>query len=228
MTNFAQDYCTIYKNDGDLFFSDVSPAFKMSEFTHANLSWGCKFFDYDCDSLQDALILNGHIYPQVDTLPSTGEAYRQKPTLLHQADGAFTDVAAPPGDGLSEAASMRGLAVADYDLDGSLDLLITAIDSPPLLMRNECHPIGHWAMIRVLNTFGSPALNATVKLTTANGVQTQEVRSGSCYCSQNGFDLHFGLGASDRIDAVEVEFLDGRTVQIQMLDCDQLHVILEK
>ncbi|MEO8269037.1 MAG: VCBS repeat-containing protein, partial [Aureliella sp.] len=150
VTNFAQDYSTLYKNESELFFSDISSALRMSEFTRRTLSWGCALGDYDCDGQLEILILNGHIYPQVDAAPSTGETYRQLPTLLRKTAGKLVDVSRHAGPGMQQAESMRGLAVADYDEDGKLDLLVTAIDSQPLLLHNESLLNHHWLGVRVL------------------------------------------------------------------------------
>ena len=192
-TNFAQDYCTLYKNEGQLFFSDISSQQRMKEFTHRQVSWGCAFFDFNLDAHLDLLILNGHIYPQVDGHADLTETYRQLPTLLHNVNGNLEDVAHLSGPGFQQAESMRGLAIGDYDDDGKPDLLITAIDAPPLLLHNETKTAFHWSKIRLLNEHGSPAMNALAKLTTGEIIQSREVRSGSTYCSQGSFDLLFGF-----------------------------------
>lgn len=209
-TNFAQDYCTLYKNEGQLFFSDISSQQRMKEFTYPQVSWGCAFFDFDLDAHLDLVILNGHIYPQVDGHLDLKETYRQLPTLLRNVDGKLEDVTPISGPGLQQAESMRGLAVGDFDDDGKPDLLITAIDAPPLLLRNETKTDFHWAKIRLLNEHGSPAINALAKLKTGDVVQSREVRSGSTYCSQSSFDLFFGLRDSSRIDTLEIRWPNGR------------------
>lgn len=209
-TNFAFDYCTIYKNEGQLFFNDISATLRMKELTYTPVKWGCAFFDYDLDARLDLLILNGHIYPQVDEHPKLAESYRQLPTLLHNANGEFEDVARQSGPGLQLAESMRGLAVSDFDDDGKPDLLITAIDAAPLLLRNETKTDCSWSKIRLLNRHGSPAINAVARLTAGGVTQSREVRSGSTYCSQNSFDLHFGLGRVARIESLEIRWPDGQ------------------
>lgn len=227
VTNFAQDYCTLYKNAGNLFFSDISSELRMPIFTRHNLSWGCSLGDFDGDGQLEILILNGHIYPQVDAEPVTGETYRQLPTLLKMAAGELVDVSRHSGPGLQQPESMRGLAVADYDKDGKLDLLVTAIDAPPLLLHNESVLNHRWLSVRVLNRFGSPALNAIVRVQTNNQSQMQEVRSGSTYCSQNSFDLYFGLGSNDQIESLEVKFLSGKQLRLESIKADSLQIVRE-
>ncbi len=209
-TNFAHDYSTFYKNEGQSFFTDISAALQMKDFSYVQVSWGCAFLDYDLDSKLDLVILNGHIYPQVNEFPKLQETYQQLPTLLHNEGGTLKDVSRTAGPGMQQAESMRGLAVGDFDDDGRPDLLMTAIDAPPLLLHNETPTRSHWSKVRLLNRHGSPAINALARLTAGGRTQVHEVRSGSTYCSQSSFDLHFGLGDETRIESLEIRWPDGR------------------
>ncbi|MHC5541438.1 FG-GAP repeat domain-containing protein, partial [Singulisphaera rosea] len=127
-THFSHDYSTFYRNLGGLNFEDISVGLRLKEYTYMSLSWGCTFFDFDQDADVDIMIANGHIYPQVDTVPGLKETYRQKPMLLRNDKGALSEVSASAGPGFQDSAAARGLAVGDYDDDGDLDVLMTAID----------------------------------------------------------------------------------------------------
>ncbi len=221
-TNFAHDYSTVYKNEGQLFFTDISAALRMKDFSYIQVSWGCAFLDYDLDSRLDLLILNGHIYPQVDAHAKLQESYKQLPTLLHNVAGKWHDVSRQAGPGMQQAESMRGLAIGDYDEDGKPDLLITAIDVPPLLLHNESPSHFHWSKVRLLNRYGSPAINAVVRLTAGGVTQSREVRSGSTYCSQNSFDLHFGLENMAKIELLEIRWPGGKKTIERDLAADKL------
>jgi hypothetical protein len=227
VTNFAQDFCTLYNNDGQLLFTDISAPQRMREFTYAQLSWGCAFFDYDLDTRVDLVILNGHIYPQVEACPSLQESYKQLPTLLHNVGGKFQEVSRQSGPGMQMAESMRGLAVGDFNDDGKPDLLIAAMDARPLLLRNDTPSHGHWVKIRLLNRHGSPAINAIARLTSGGITQLREVRSGSTYCSQNSFDLHFGLGSDSEIQNLEIRWAGGKTTVERVLTVDRTHTFRE-
>lgn len=214
VTNFAQDTATLYHNEGGLLFTDHSAALKLKAMTYTTLKWGCGFFDYDSDADLDIVIVNGHIYPQVETEPSLGETYKQRPILLRNDAGkALVDVSRQAGPGFQEAHSARGLAIGDADGDGDPDLLVTTMDSPPLLLRNDSKHPGHWVKVRPRNRHGSPAIGARVIIAGGGKRQVRELRSGSSYQSQNAPELLFGLGASTRVERVEVRWPDGgRTV----------------
>ena len=227
VTNFARDHATFYKNNGNLLFSDMSTTMRLKALTYETLKWGCAFFDYDNDGDLDIVIANGHIYPQVDQAPDLKESYRQLPTLLENDGGKLTDVSRTAGPGMQEMVSARGLAVGDYDDDGDLDLLLSAIDGPPLLLRNDTARSGHWLKVRPLNRQGSPAINARVMVTTGSVQQLRELRSGSSYQSQNALELHFGLGKSTRIDTLKVVWPGGRASELHGVKADRTVTVRE-
>ena len=227
LTTFAQDYATIYRNEGKSFFTDVSADLGLRDFTYRNVKWGCSFFDFDNDGRLDIVIVNGHIYPQVDAEPALGEHYRIPPTLLHNIGGRWTDVSRLAGPGMQLAISGRGLAVGDINNDGYPDLLITGIDSPPLLLRNDTPHHNHWLTVRLLNRHGSPAINARAFVTAAGKTQMREVRSGSTYASQSSMDLYFGLGSAKEIKTLEVIWPQGRRTVRHNLSVDELVKIRE-
>jgi hypothetical protein len=215
VTNFTSDSATLYRNMGSLLFQDVSAAHELKRITYHVLKWGCGFFDADCDGDLDVAFVNGHIYPQVDAEPGLGESYAQLPTLLRNEGGRLVDVSREAGPGFHTARSMRGLAFADYDRDGDLDLLITAIDAPPLLLRNDTPRAGHWIELKLVDRAGAPALNARAAVTACGRVQFRELRSGSSYVSQNELTLHFGLGDAERVERIEVTWPDGRGQRLE-------------
>jgi hypothetical protein len=221
VTNFAQDYATFYRNNGKLFFSDDTAAMDLKNLVYQQVKWGCAFFDFDQDADQDLLVLNGHIYPQVDGVPALAESYRQAPVLAENDNGKLRDVTARAGPGMGWKESARGLAVGDIDNDGDLDLLVSAIDAVPLLLRNDTRPAGPWLKLRLVNRHGGPAIGARAIVTTGGKRQVGEVRSGSTYCSQSSFDLHFGLGSARRVEGVEVRWPDGKRTSLQDVEINR-------
>ena len=227
VTTFAQDSASIYRNDGDLAFHDVSAPIGLKKITYQALKWGCAFFDADLDADVDVVIANGHIYPQVDQAPELNESYRQLPFLLRNDEGRLADVSRDAGPGMQVAISGRGLAVGDYDDDGDLDLLVTGMDAPPLLLRNDTPRSGHWLKLRLLDRRGGPAINTRAVVTAGGKVQHREIRSGSSHQSQNALELHFGLGPSTTVDRVEVVWPGGRKTTLDQPEADRTLTIRE-
>ncbi len=227
VTTFAQDSATVFHNEGDLLFQDVSVAIGLRAISYNALKWGCAFFDFDHDADVDLVIVNGHIYPQVDQAPELNETYRQQPFLLRNDHGRLTDVSRQAGPGMQRAVSARGLAVGDYDDDGDLDLLITAMDSPPLLLRNDTPRTGHWLKLRLLNRHGSPAIGARAVVSAGGKTQSRELRSGSSHQSQHALELHYGLGPSAKVDLIEVYWPGKRKTILRDVAADRTMAVRE-
>jgi enediyne biosynthesis protein E4 len=227
VTNFARDHATLYQNLGDLAFQDISGALRLKPLTYETLKWGCALFDADNDGDLDVAIANGHIYPQVEEAPELKETYRQLPTLLLNDGGRLTDASRAAGPGMQVAASARGLITGDFDDDGDLDLLLTAIDAPPLLLRNDTPRAGHWLKLRLQNRHGSPALNARAAVTAGGVTRLRELRSGSSYQSQNALELHFGLGSSATVERLEVIWPGGARSKLEGVQADRTLTLRE-
>jgi hypothetical protein len=222
VTNFARDYTTLYHNHGGLLFEDISVRQRLNDFTFMPMGWGCAFADYDLDADSDLVLVNGHIYPQVDEAPQLKESYHQAPLLLENQKGRLENVSQSAFDAALRV-SGRGLAAADYDDDGDLDFAVTAIDSPVLLLRNDAPRRGSWVKLRLLNAHGSPAINARVQVAAGGVTQTRELRSGSTYQSQNALELHFGLGDADTIDTITIHWPGGATTLHHNLPANRTH-----
>jgi hypothetical protein len=227
VTNFARDYDTLYRGTGELYFEDISLALGLKPITNMPLSWGCSFLDFDNDADVDIFVASGHIYPQVDQLPELGETYAQRGQLMENRDGKPIEITGAAGPGLQIKRSMRGLAVGDYDNDGDLDLLITAIDSPPLLLRNDGGNAKHWLELRLLDKHKRDALGAFAKITAGGKSQQRELRSGSTYASQSMLRLHFGLGDAATIDKLEITWPSGAKTARETVRSNQLLTLRE-
>jgi len=227
LSTFIHDSSSLYRNLGSLQFEDISTRLGLRTITYEVLKWGCAFFDYDLDGDLDLVIVNGHIYPQVDQAPELHETYRQLPILLRNDGGKLTDVSRIAGSGFQTPASARGLALGDFDDDGDLDLLITTMDAPPRLLRNDSPRLGHWLKLRLLNRHGSPAINARATLSAAGRSQQRELRSGSTYQSQSALELHFGLGAATVVDNLEIRWPDGKKSLAKDVKVDQTVTLME-
>ena len=228
VTNFADEYNTLYRNDGDFNFTDVSFAAKVAQVSRPYVGWGTGFFDIDNDTWLDLFVVNGHVYPQMDQI-SSGMGYRQRKLLhINQGDGTFCDASALAGPALQEQRASRGAAFGDLDNDGRIDVVIGDLDGAPSILRNEGNDGNNWITLELAAVKGSPlAIGARVKITTGNIVQTEEIRSGVSYLSQSDLRLHFGLGKAAKADVVEIRWPSGRTEILKDVPAGKFYSILE-
>jgi hypothetical protein len=228
VTNFADEYNTLYRNNGDYDFTDVSMSANVAQVSRPYVGWGTAFFDIDNDGWLDLLVVNGHVYPQVDSLPSGGR-YGQ-PKLLHvnQANGTFCDASKQAGPALVAPRVSRGAAFGDLDNDGHVDIVVADLDGPPMILRNEGGDGNHWVTFELGATKGNRlAIGARVKIVTGDMVQIEEVRSGGSYLSQNDLRIHFGTGSNTKIESVEIKWSSGKTEVVKGLMTDKFYSILE-
>lgn len=205
-TNFADDTSNLYHNNGDGTFSDVSFASGVGV-NNRYVAWGCGFVDYDNDGWQDIIQINGHVYPEIDKY-NFGQTFKN-PRLVYKnlGNGRFKDVSAEMGPGISEQYSSRGAAFGDYNNNGNMDVLILNLNDPPSLLRNQGGNQQNWIKIKLIGTrCNRTAIGARVRVTTGKHIQMDEVHSGASVMSQSDLRLHFGLGKSDSVDVIEVQW----------------------
>src|SRR5436305_1088475 len=135
-TNFSDDTPTLYHNNGDGTFTDVTyPAGLASSIRY--LGWGTMFFDFDNDGWPDLLLVNGHVYPEVEDL-KLGIDYSEPKLLFHnKGDGKFTDISMTAWLGINTSAPARGLAIGDLWNDGRLSAVIVQRNRAPSLLGNR-------------------------------------------------------------------------------------------
>jgi hypothetical protein len=206
ISNFAQEPNTLLQRLEDGTFQDTSYQSGLATASIPMLGFGLLFLDGDNDGWKDALVVNGHIEPDVERFEAP-ITHAQPALLFLNAAGTFSQVTSQVAPSLANKMVARGLARGDYDGDGDLDLLVTTNNGSARLFRNTAPPRNHWVALRLLDAEGKgDALGASVVLRTGDLVQTDQVRSGSSYLSASDTALHFGLGAHTRVDSIEVRW----------------------
>jgi hypothetical protein len=236
-TNFSDDTATLYRNHGDGTFDDATFPAGLGLHTEY-LGWGTMFLDFDNDGWPDLLLVNGHVYPEVDS-QHLGSSY-QEPRILYHNNGnaTFTDISGFSGPGITAVSSSRGLAVGDLWNDGRISAVISNMNAPPSLLVNDAHYANHWVTFVTQGAFSSSspsqkyksnrdAIGARITLKAGPRLFVDEVRSGSSYISNNDMRVHFGLGAATKIDSLEVRWPSGLLERFENLTVDAIHTLKE-
>jgi len=190
-TNFSDDTSTLYRNNGDGTFDDVTTAAGLGLYTKY-LGWGTMFFDFDNDGWPDLLLVNGHVYPEVDR-QHLGSSFQEPRILYHNnGNGTFSDVSATAGPAITTSASSRGLGIGDLWNDGRLSAVISNMNAPPSLLVNEIRSANHWIAFRPIGTKSNrDGIGAQIKVKVGGRTLVAEVRSGSSYNSNSDMRPHF-------------------------------------
>jgi hypothetical protein len=228
ITNFSDEYAVLFRNDGDWNFTDVSYKAGVAVPSLPYVKWGTAFVDFANEGWLDLITVAGHVYPQVDQLPS-GARYREpKMLLMNQRDGTFCDASTQTGPGLMEPQASRGLAVGDLFNDGQIDVVVNNLDGAPLILRNRGVSENHWVSFELAGTKSNRlAIGARLKLVAGGMTQTEEIHSGASYLSQNDLRVHFGLGKATKIDSLEIRWPSGQVETIKDLAADKFYSVLE-
>jgi hypothetical protein len=228
VTHFADDYDTLYRNDGNWNFQDVSYRAGVALPSVHWVKWGDAFVDLDNDGWLDLVAVSGHVYPQVDTLPS-GDRYKEPKLLdMNQGDGTFCDAHDQAGPSILSPRASRGLAVGDLFNNGQMDVIIENLDGSPEVLRNPGIPGRHWVSFELAGAKSNRlAIGARVKIVAGGVTQTDEIHSGASYLSQNDLRVHFGLGNEEKIELLEIHWPSGGIETIRDLAADKFYSILE-
>lgn len=228
VTNFSDENANLFRNEGKWNFNDVAYKSGTAMASLAYVKWGIAFVDLDNDGWLDLIGVNGHVYPQVDTLPS-GARYKEPKVLsMNLRSGSFCDASEQAGPALREPRVSRGLAVGDLFNDGNMDVVVEDLTGSPMVLRNTGVTGQHWVSFELAGTKSNRlAIGARVKITAGGVTQTEEIHSGGSYLSQSDLRVHFGLGAAKKIESVEIRWPSGKVETVKDLEVDKFYSVLE-
>lgn len=224
VTNFSYETNTLYRNNGDATFTDVSYQAKLGEESYLYLGFGTGFFDADNDGWLDIFVANGHIFPNIAQMTDVLSYAQPDQVFRNRGDGTFIAVEAlsqPPLPSVS-----RGAIFGDYDNDGDTDIVVTQLNGDVKLLRNETRH--NWLRLTLLGTISNrDGIGARVTLTLGTKTHVREVRRNASYLCSNDPRLFFGLGEKTIVDSVEIRWPSGLVQVLENLAVNQEFVVTE-
>ena len=228
VTTYAYEPIELHHNKGSDGFVDNTWTAHTGQASMRWVKWGVGFEDFDNDGWLDIAIASGHTYRAIDQLP--GEPAYREPFLLlrNKADGTFEDITKASGLNDGQLQSRRGMAFGDIDNDGTIDFVAFNQGNSPTVFLNDSKASNHRVVFRLEGTKSNrAAIGTKVFLTTGDGRQLEEVRAGSSHLSQNDLRLHFGLGKTEKIAKVEIQWANGTREELSNLAADAIYTIVE-
>ena len=227
ITNFEGEMIGLYRGDSGT-YRDIATQAGVGFPSRNSLGFGCVFADLDLDGHLDLVVANGHIDDTVRNIRGhVGHA--QPPQLfLNQANGTFRDISSQVGTDFVRPIVGRGLAYADFDRDGDLDLLMTTNNGPAVLLRNDVSSGNRSMRFRLIGTKSNrDAIGATVRIFHGDNSQSRVVRTGSSYLSQSELPVTFGVGRRDRVERVVISWPSGRTEEFKDVVSGRMYECVE-
>jgi len=228
ITNFDNEMIGFYRENGKS-FEDIAAQSGIGLDSKNNLGFGCIFMDANLDGWLDFAVANGHIDETVRNIRGN-VGYAQPPRLyLNAGKGQFHDISTQLGGDFDKPKVGRGLAYADFDRDGDLDLLLTTNNGPAHLYRNDLLNGNHSMRFHLEGTKSNrDAIGALVRIFHNGMMQSLMVKGGSSYLSQSELPVTFGLGKHDRIDRLVIEWPSGRTEEFKNLSGGRGYLCVEE
>ncbi len=228
VTHLDQQLARLYENQGDASFEDATFRSKLSYSTFHVSGFGTRFLDYDNDGARDLFMANGHVLDNIEKYRSEVRYAEPKMMFRNIGKGIFTNVSDTLGADFQRPFVSRGAAVADFDNDGDLDILVSNNGQAPQLLRNDGGNDNHWLQLFLIGTKSNrDAVGARVKVIAGDLTLYEQRKGGMSYQSAQDPRLHFGLGQRNNVDSVEITWPSGEITKLGHLKADRIVSVQE-
>jgi hypothetical protein len=228
VSNYENELHALYRNDcrdDRIVFEHVSRPAGLAALGRDTVGWGAGFFDLDHRGWEDLFVATGHA---VYHPPRRGGDPRQRPILLRNQGGTFADISHRGGAYFRATHPARGAALGDLDNDGRIDLVISHLNEPVVLLHNEVATDHHWLGVELVGRDNADVVGARLILECGGRKQTRFAMGGGSYASSSDRRHVFGLGEAKKIDRLTVIWPNGERQQWQELAIDRYHSLIHE
>ena len=218
----------LYHNNHDLTFDDYTYRSGIGNKAMRLSGVAMKFLDYDNDGWMDILQLNGAMLDNIHLYHS--EVSYKEPLLMFRnlGRGQFDKVSDSLGPDFTRPIAGRGLATADFDNDGDVDILTNNRGDNPELLRNDGGNANHWLEVQLIGTRSNrDGIGASLKLVSGGFIQIKQSKGGMSYMSASDPRIHFGLGHRTKVDSLEITWPSGQADQLTDVPVDRIIALRE-
>ncbi|MGC2328789.1 MAG: CRTAC1 family protein, partial [Candidatus Sulfotelmatobacter sp.] len=228
VTHLDMQLARFYQNLGDRTFDDATLRSKIGYATYHMSGFGTRFMDYDNDGARDLFMANGHVLDNIQRYHADTRYAEPKLMFRNNGHGIFENVSDLLGPDFQLPRVSRGAAIADFDNDGDLDILVNNNGQAPQLLRNDGGNANHWLEILLIGTKSNrDGVGARVKLSAGDLMLYDQRKGGMSYQSAQDPRLHFGLGPHSNVDAIEIVWPSGNVTKLANLKGDQIIAVRE-
>jgi enediyne biosynthesis protein E4 len=228
VTHLDSQLARLYRNMGDGTFDDATLRSQLGYTTFHMSGFGARFMDYDNDGARDIFMANGHVLDNIERYSSSVHYAEPKLMFRNLGKGIFENVSDRLGGDFLVPRVSRGAAIADFDNDGDLDILVNNNGETPQLLRNDGGNANHWLQIFLIGAKSNrDGVGARIKLVADNLVLYDQKKGGMSYQSAQDPRLHFGLGHRQVVDSLQIAWPSGGATTLQNVDADQVITIKE-
>ena len=227
VTHLDLEFNRLYRNNGKGGFDDATFLSKLGYHTFHMSGFGTGFLDYDNDGWRDLFIANGHVLDNVASLHAETE-YAERKVMFHNNHGVFAEVGNSLGPDFAKPTVSRAAAVADFDNDGDLDILVSNNGQAPQLLRNDGGNKNHWLEIKLIGSRANrDGIGSRVSVQAGKSIWVDQAKSGGSYQSAHDPRLHFGLGQATKLDAVRINWPSGTVTVLSNVPADRVLTVKE-